>query len=92
MSEKKLICEKDSPPKFAPFTPHSVLKVCLIIAPTLSAIMALTSGYNRHPDEYMHFEAAKYYIHHFFPPEIGDPSVANSYSYWGVSYLNYFWI
>ncbi|MBI1997204.1 MAG: hypothetical protein HYS66_12140, partial [Deltaproteobacteria bacterium] len=57
-----------------------------------SAIMALTSGYNRHPDEYMHFEAAKYYIHHFFPPEIGDPSVANSYSYWGVSYLNYFWI
>lgn len=54
--------------------------------------MSLTSNYNRHPDEIHHFEAARYYVSAFFPPEIGDPAVRESYSVWGVSYLNYHWI
>jgi hypothetical protein len=53
--------------------------------------MAFTSDYNRHPDEIHHFEAAKYYKTHFLPPEIGDESVRESYSVFGVSYLNYHW-
>ena len=77
---------------FAVANSHRLLKACLIIAPILAAIMALTSDYNRHPDETHHFEATKYYINHFLPPEIGDPSVINSYSAYGVSYLNYHWI
>lgn len=54
--------------------------------------MGVTSDYNRHPDEIHHFEAARYYVDHFLPPEIGDPAVRDSYSVWGVSYLNYHWI
>jgi hypothetical protein len=53
--------------------------------------MAVTSDYDHHPDEPNHFDAAKYYTGHFLPPVIGDPSVAGSYSVWGVSYLNYHW-
>jgi hypothetical protein len=64
----------------------------LIAAPCLAAVMSLTSDYNRHPDEIHHFEATRYYIDHFLPPEIGDPSVRDSYSVWGVSYLNYHWL
>lgn len=54
--------------------------------------MSVTSNYNRHPDEIHHFEATRYYIVHFLPPQIGDPSVRDSYSVWGVSYLNYHWL
>ncbi len=71
--------------------PHSILKICLIAAVVLVATMALTSNYNRHPDEIHHFLAAKYYTNHFFPPEIGDASIRESYSVYGVSYLNYHW-
>lgn len=80
------------PKDFAVSASHSLLKICLIITPALAAIMSVTSGFDRHPDEVHHFEAAKYYIDHSLPPEIGDPSVVNSYSVYGVSYLNYHWI
>ncbi|HVF29411.1 MAG TPA: hypothetical protein VNA22_00500 [Pyrinomonadaceae bacterium] len=70
----------------------SSLRICLMIAPVLAAVMSLTSDYNHHPDEIHHFEAVQYYIHGFIPPEIGDPGVRSSYSVWGVSYLNYHWI
>lgn len=53
--------------------------------------MALASGYDRHPDESNHLAAAVYYKDHFLPPVIGDPAVRQSYSVWGVSYLNYHW-
>jgi hypothetical protein len=79
-------------PESNEFSPHSFLKICLLVAVSLSAVMALTSNYNRHPDEVHHFEAAKHYFDHWLPPEIGDPSVRDSYSVWGVSYLNYHWI
>ncbi|MBA3352934.1 MAG: hypothetical protein H0U23_11000 [Blastocatellia bacterium] len=68
------------------------LRICLIVASVLASVMSLTSDYNRHPDEIHHFEAAQYYINAFLPPEIGDPAVRESYSVWGVSYLNYHWI
>lgn len=73
------------------FSPHFILKILLIAAIILSALMAMTSDFNRHPDEVHHLAAAQYYLNHFFPPEIGDPSVKNSYSVFGVSYLNYHW-
>jgi MFS family permease len=73
------------------FTPHSILKVFLIAAIILSALMALASDFNRHPDEVHHLAAAEYYTKHFFPPEIGDPAVRESYSGFGISYLNYHW-
>ena len=68
------------------------VRICLVIAPVLASVMSLTSDYNRHPDEIHHFEAARYYVSSFIPPEIGDPAVRASYSVWGVSYLNYHWI
>jgi hypothetical protein len=67
-------------------------RICLIAAPVLAAVMGLTSNYNHHPDEIHHFEAVRYYTDAFLPPEIGDPAVRESYSVWGVSYLNYHWI
>lgn len=73
------------------FSPHFILKIFLIAAIVLSAAMALTSNFNRHPDEVHHLAAAQYYTNHFFPPEIGDPEVKDSYSVFGVSYLNYHW-
>jgi hypothetical protein len=73
------------------FAPHRILKVFLIAAVSLSATMALVSNFNQHPDEIHHLAAAQYYTNHFFPPEIGDPSVRDSYSGFGVSYLNYHW-
>jgi hypothetical protein len=73
------------------FKPHLLLKIFLIAAIILSAAMALTSNFNRHPDEVHHLAAAQYYTNHFFPAEIGDPAVRDSYSIFGVSYLNYHW-
>jgi hypothetical protein len=69
-----------------------IVVICLPIAFVLAALMALNSGFDRHPDELHHFLAARYYTHHFLPPEIGDPSVRETYSIWGVSYLNFQWI
>lgn len=79
-------------PKFQSFAPHSLLPICLLAAIALAAWMATVSEYNRHPDEFHHFEAARYYKHHFLPPEIGDETVRASYSVYGVSYLNYHWL
>jgi hypothetical protein len=73
------------------FSPHFILKILLIAAIVLSSVMALTSNFNRHPDEVHHLAAAQYYTDHFFPPKIGDPTVKDSYSLFGVSYLNYHW-
>jgi hypothetical protein len=74
------------------FVPHRALLYCSFAAVALAAAMAVWSDYNRHPDEIHHFLAANYYAAHFFPPEIGAPEVRDSYSVYGVSYLNYHWI
>jgi len=74
------------------FKPHSVLRILVVVSFLLILTMACVSRFDRHPDEIHHFLAAKYYTSHFAPPEIGDPSVRDSYSVWGLSYLNYQWI
>ncbi len=74
------------------FTPSRIFKYFLLAAIFLSFLMALASNYDRHPDEANHLSAAFYYIDHFLPPEIGDPAVRESYSVWGISYLNYHWV
>jgi len=74
------------------FVSYSVLKYCLGSVLILVFAMATVSNYNRHPDESNHLSAAGYYTNHFLPPEIGDPAVRNSYSVWGISYLNYQWV
>lgn len=77
---------------FSEFSPHPALQLCLVIAVALSAAMAVKSDYNRHPDEVNHFEAVRYYASsNFLPPKIGEPAVVDSYSPYGVSYLNYHW-
>ena len=73
------------------FTPAVYLKIFFALAVSLTAAMAVVSNYDRHPDEHFHFEAVKYYVNHFLPPEIDDPAVRDSYSVYGVSYLNYHW-
>lgn len=79
-------------PPASGFAPHRIFIYCSFAAIALAAAMALWSDYNRHPDEIHHFLAANYYAAHFFPPEIGDPGVRDSYSVYGVSYLNYHWL
>ena len=54
----------------------------------LIIIMAVTSGFNKHPDEKHHFDAAMYYVNHWLPPQVGAPETAASYSKYGYSYLN----
>jgi len=73
------------------FSPHPLLKVALLAALLLSIVMTLTSNYDKHPDEKHHFLAAVYYKQAFLPPVIGDPAVRDTYSFYGVSYLNYHW-
>ncbi|MFT5727385.1 MAG: hypothetical protein ACI8PB_001520 [Desulforhopalus sp.] len=59
-----------------------------LIVLTLVAVMASLSTYNQHPDEGVHVSAAKYYMDHNIPPQIGDPAVAHTYSVYGMSRLN----
>ncbi len=76
----------------ASFAPNRVFLYAMFVAIVLAALMSLTAGANRNPDEFHHLAAAHYYITHFIPPEIGDPAVRGSYSVWGTSYLDYQWI
>lgn len=56
-------------------------------AAALVLAMAVVSKFNAHPDEYLHFEAAKYFSTHWFSPALDDPAVEPSLSHYGVSYL-----
>jgi hypothetical protein len=59
-----------------------------LVVLTLIMVMASLSNYNTHPDEGVHVSAAKYYMDHNLPPQIGDPEVAHTYSAYGMSRLN----
>lgn len=74
------------------FSPNSAFKYCSGVVLILTIVMASISRYNHHPDESNHLSAATYYINHFLPPAIGDPEVRDTYSVWGISYLNYHWV
>lgn len=60
----------------------------LLIALFLISIMAFMSPFNAHPDEYCHVASARYYATYWLPPEIGHPDTLDSYSEYGVTYLN----
>ncbi|MEY2481374.1 MAG: hypothetical protein QOI04_2301 [Verrucomicrobiota bacterium] len=53
----------------------------------LVACMAAAAPENSHPDEYLHVEAARYYMHHWLPPSIDSEWVAPSFSHYGQTYL-----
>ncbi len=56
-------------------------------AAALILAMTVVSKFNAHPDEYLHFEAAKYFSTHWLPPALDDPAVQPSLSHYGLSYL-----
>ena len=63
--------------------------------PTLGAfslalilVMAGISGFNTHPDEFVHVAAGEFYENHSIPPKIGDPAIRHTYSVYGVSRLH----
>ena len=62
--------------------------VLLLLALVLSFTMAVTSDYDSHPDEKVHFEAVKHYNSNWIPPAVGDPDTLGSYSVYGHSRLN----
>lgn len=69
------------------YTYSFVLPLGLVVL-TLITVMASLSNYNQHPDEGIHVEAARYYMDHNLPPQIGDPAIAHTYSCYGMSRLN----
>jgi hypothetical protein len=70
--------------------------ILLALATILSLTMAILSGINHDPkggkgppDEYQHRGAARYYVDHWLPPQVGDPATLGSYSRGhGLSYIN----
>lgn len=54
---------------------------CLILA------MALLTKFNAHPDEYLHFETARYFVDHWWPAALNDPVIAPTFSHYGFSYM-----
>jgi len=60
----------------------------LAAAAVLVVAMAGISERNVHPDEYVHLDAAAYYIDHWLPPRADDPAIEHTYSAYGVSRLN----
>jgi hypothetical protein len=54
---------------------------CLILA------MALMTKFNAHPDEYLHFQTARYFVDHWWPPALNDPVIAPTFSHYGFSYM-----
>ncbi len=66
----------------------SFVPVLLAVVFGLIAVMAVVSERNAHPDEYVHLEAASYYMDHLLPPEIEDEQILQTYSAYGVSRLN----
>lgn len=53
----------------------------------LMLAMALLAKFNAHPDEYLHFETARYFVSHWFPPALNDPAIAPTFSHYGSSYM-----
>ena len=58
-----------------------------VIATALILAMALCSKFNAHPDEYLHFETARYFAAHWLPPALNDPAIARTFSHYGYSYM-----
>lgn len=65
-----------------------VLALQLALSIVLVVLMAVWSPGNVHPDEFSHFEAARYFRKHWLPPAVAEPGTESSYSAYGFSYLN----
>jgi hypothetical protein len=61
-----------------------------MIALGLCLTMALISStaFRLHPDELDHVSAARFYFDNWLPPAAADPRTLDSYSNYGMSYLN----
>ena len=55
---------------------------CLILA------LALLTKFNAHPDEYLHFETARYFVDHWWPAALNDAVIAPTFSHYGFSYMS----
>jgi hypothetical protein len=62
----------------------------IFVAVALTLAMALLSTTHKqvHHDEYDHLNAARFHFEHWLPPSVGDPRTLDSYSLYGMSYLN----
>ena len=69
---------------------YRALSGMFLIAVALVATMAIISNTHHriHPDEFDHIAAARYYLEHWLPPVVADPRTLDSYSNYGMSYLN----
>jgi hypothetical protein len=75
--------------KTRPLLPSLSLKTAVpfLVAIGLILSMSVVSRFNAHPDEYLHFETARYFVAHLLPPALDDPAAAPSFGHYGVSYL-----
>lgn len=60
----------------------------MLLVGVLIFTMASLSRFNKHPDEYVHYQASKYYQNNWVPPAICTPGTEQTYSVYGVSRLN----
>ncbi|MEJ7670332.1 MAG: hypothetical protein WKH97_16710 [Casimicrobiaceae bacterium] len=63
-----------------------MLLIALMLIVTMAIISNTTSRI--HPDEFDHIEAARFYRESWLPPAVGDPRTLDTYSVYGMSYLN----
>ena len=62
--------------------------IMLAMVLVLILTMAKISAENAHPDEYVHLAATSYYTSNWLPPAIGDQTIQDTYSVYGMSRLN----
>lgn len=69
---------------------YGLYRGLMFVAVGLALAMALFSATDRqvHHDEYDHVNAARFYFEHWLPPRVGDPRALDSYSLYGMSYLD----
>ena len=61
-----------------PTLPWWVKGGLICVAVTLSALIALNTGYGLHPDERLHVAAFRYFETHWWPPELGADELVYS--------------
>ena len=74
-------------PLTLPSSANVIRGLPLVAAAALICVIALWSRFNAHPDEYLHFESARYFASHWLPPALDDPAAEPSFGHYGVSYL-----
>ena len=62
--------------------------ILVTVAAGLIFVIMGTTPFNAHPDEHLHFEAARYYMSYWDPPVVGDARSKDTYSSFGISYLD----